>query len=153
MTIQHIKQGHRNTTLRCKDNGQYGPLVTNNFGASQGSAIIALLFTIYLYDVMKDYRAMSDNLNLPQRTAIQAAAQTHKKTCSRQYAKQITRTKTREQNNQKQITAQKQQSENNMNQKNIHHNARKFNEKMKSYTQMAHTSSQKMTHHRKSSPN
>ena len=66
-TINHIKQGHLNTTIRCKDNGKYGIPVKYNIGVFQWSALSALLFIIYLGDVMHDYQAMSDQQHLPQR--------------------------------------------------------------------------------------
>ena len=43
-TIKHIGQGHQNTTLRSKDNANYGPTVMNNVGLPQGSELSALLF-------------------------------------------------------------------------------------------------------------
>ena len=75
--IQHIRQGHQNTTLRRKDNGEYGLPVKNNVGVFQGSALSALLFIIYLDEVIQDYQALNDEAKLPQRHTIQTAAQTH----------------------------------------------------------------------------
>ena len=74
--IQHIKYGHRNTKLRCKDNGAYGPPVKNNVVVSQRYAIRALLFIIYIEDAMQDYRAMNGQTELPQRRSIQTAPHT-----------------------------------------------------------------------------
>jgi len=74
--IDHIRQGHQHTTIRYKDNGTYGPPTTNNVGVSQRSALSALLFIIYLDDVMQDFQAISDQ-QLPQRTRMQPKLDTH----------------------------------------------------------------------------
>ena len=71
-TINHIRQGHQNTTLRCKDNIKYGPKIKNSIGVFRGSALSALLFIIYLDDVIQDYQAMNDAQGLPQRQQVQA---------------------------------------------------------------------------------
>ena len=44
-----------------KSHNQYGPPVINNIGVYQGSAISALLFIIYLGDMMEDYDAVNAN--------------------------------------------------------------------------------------------
>ena len=41
-TIQYIRNGPKNTTLRCKDNDHYGPSTPNAIGFPQVSAISAL---------------------------------------------------------------------------------------------------------------
>ena len=76
-TIKHIMHGHQSTTPRCNDNGTYGTPVINNVGVFQGSALSALLFIIYLEDMMQDYQAMRDYLQLPKRMTAQAAPTTH----------------------------------------------------------------------------
>ena len=58
MTL-HIRRGHKQTKLMAKTQGQYGELVDNNAGVFQGSAISALLFIIYLDDMMEDYTALN----------------------------------------------------------------------------------------------
>ena len=78
-TIKHIKQGHQNTKLRCKDNGKYGNAVINNVGVFQGSSLSALLFIIYLEDMMQHYQSMNDKQQLPQRSTIQINPQAHNK--------------------------------------------------------------------------
>ena len=56
-TILHIRRGRNRTTLQAQYNKQYGEKV-NNIGSSQGSATSALLFVIYLRDVMGEYSAI-----------------------------------------------------------------------------------------------
>jgi len=73
---QRIAARLQKTTLRCKDNSTYGPPVFNNIGVFQGSALIALLFAIYLDDVMLDYQAPYGE-QLPHRTTIQPAPNMH----------------------------------------------------------------------------
>ena len=59
--IKQIWRGHQNTQLLSKSHNQYGPPVLNNIGVFQGSAISALLFIIYLDDMMEDYDALNAN--------------------------------------------------------------------------------------------
>jgi len=73
----HIKEGHQKTTLRSKDNGKYGRPIKNNIGVFQGASLSALLFAIYLEDMMQDNQALNDLHKLPQRYAIQARPNTH----------------------------------------------------------------------------
>ena len=75
--IQHIKQGRQNTKLRRKDNGTYGPPTANNVWVYQGYALSALLFVIYLDDVMQDCQPLNGEAKLPQRKTIQTATRTH----------------------------------------------------------------------------
>ena len=75
--IKHIRQGHQNTILRCKDGGQYGHQVKNNVGVFQRSAPSALLFIIYLEDMTQDYTALNDRSQLCQRRQKQIAPETH----------------------------------------------------------------------------
>ena len=74
--IKHIRQGNQNTVLRCKDNRTYGAPIQNNVGVFQGSALSAILFIIYLDDMVQDYQARNDQ-QLPQRTSIQTSPATH----------------------------------------------------------------------------
>ena len=76
-TIYRIKQGHQNTTLRYKDNGEDGPAIQNNIVAPQGSALSALLFIIYIDDMRHDYQATNAPQQLPKRNAIQTNPQIH----------------------------------------------------------------------------
>jgi len=57
-TISHIRRGHPNKTIKPKRKGTYGKQ-ENNVGASQGSAISALVFIIYLDDMMEAYEALN----------------------------------------------------------------------------------------------
>ena len=57
-TILHIRRGRNRTTIQAKYNKQYGK-INNNVGVSHGSATSALLFIIYLRDVMGDYNAIN----------------------------------------------------------------------------------------------
>jgi len=65
---KQIWPGHRNTKLMAKDRNRYGPKITNNVGVSQGSAISALLFTIYLDDMMEDYTSLNNNKQVSKNT-------------------------------------------------------------------------------------
>jgi len=65
--IKTIKQGHENTKLKVKINGNLGGYVENNIGVFQGSPLSALLFIIYLDDMMDDYEALNDLCNLRSR--------------------------------------------------------------------------------------
>ena len=53
--ILHIRRGRSRTTLQAKYNMRYGKI--NNIGAPQGSATSALLFVIYVQDMMEDFQA------------------------------------------------------------------------------------------------
>ena len=57
-TIKHIGRGHRRTKLVPKYIGKYGELSENNIWIFQGSAIDALLFIIYMGDVMEENAAL-----------------------------------------------------------------------------------------------
>ena len=69
--IPHIRKGHHNTNLCAKHRGRYDPQIKNNIGVSQGSAVSALLFIIYLDDVTVDYDALSRNAGLSARQYTQ----------------------------------------------------------------------------------
>jgi len=69
-TITHIRKGHQNTMLRAKHQGKYGEASENNVGVSQGSAISALMFIIYLDDMMEDYEAINHKEKLISRQQI-----------------------------------------------------------------------------------
>ena len=66
-TIRRIRSGHTGTRLAPKYKGKYGKLNENNIGVFQGSAISALLFIIYLGDMMGDLEALNRRTNLPMR--------------------------------------------------------------------------------------
>ena len=68
--IKHIRRGHTGTKLAPKYKGKYGKLNESNIGVFQGSEISALLFIIYLDDVMGDLEALSRRTNLPIITAM-----------------------------------------------------------------------------------
>ena len=70
-TILHIRRGHTNTTLQSKYNKQYGGEINNNIGVSQGSAASALLFIIYLQDMMDDFHALNYLHKIPYRETKQ----------------------------------------------------------------------------------
>ena len=57
--IRHIRRGHQGTRLAPKYRGSYGEAKENNIGVSQGSEISALLFIIYLDDMMEDLAALN----------------------------------------------------------------------------------------------
>jgi len=67
-TIQQIWRGRQNTQLMAKSHNQYGAKVENNVGVFQGSAMSALLFIIYLDDMMEDYNALNTNKQITKRT-------------------------------------------------------------------------------------
>ena len=67
--ITHLRRGHQNTKLVAKLNGEYGKPQDNNVGVFQGSAVSALLFIIYLDDMMEDYQALNQKSNLATRKA------------------------------------------------------------------------------------
>ena len=68
--IKHIIQGHRGTRLAPKYKEKYGAPSANNIGVFQGSAIIAILFIIYMGDMMEDNAALSRRSNLPTRIVL-----------------------------------------------------------------------------------
>ena len=76
-TIFNIQKGHQNTTIRCKDANQYGEAILSNVGVFQGSALIALLFTIYLADMTQCYNALNDKAGAPQRYHTQPLGEMH----------------------------------------------------------------------------
>ena len=108
--IQHIRGGLPKTILRHKENRTYGTPITNNVGVFQGSAISALLFIIYLDDVMQDYQAMNDNAQLPRRPTIQPSLQMHIQNITN-HIRQTTRT--RNTNETQQITYEAQNTRHN----------------------------------------
>ena len=59
------KKRAQNTTQSAKHKRQYGEPQPNNVGVFQGSAISALMFIIYLDDMMEDYRAINRKKKLP----------------------------------------------------------------------------------------
>ena len=65
--IKTLRIGHENTTLRVKINGDLGRNIENNTGVFQGSPLSALLFIIYLDDMMEDYEALNDLCDLKSR--------------------------------------------------------------------------------------
>jgi len=67
--ILATRKSHENTRLKVKLNGELGPNVTNNCGVFQGSPLSALLFIIYLDDMMDDVNALNDNCKLHPRVA------------------------------------------------------------------------------------
>ena len=54
--------------LIAKERNGYGRKVANNVGVFQGPSISALLFVIYLGDVMQDYNELNGNKNIPKNT-------------------------------------------------------------------------------------
>ena len=56
--------------LRAKRHGEYGEASKNNVGVFQGSAISALMFIIYLDDMMEDYEAINRQAKLISRQQI-----------------------------------------------------------------------------------
>jgi len=70
-TIQHIRRGRNKTTLQAKYCQQYGNKIQNNFGVSQGSETSALLFIVYLQDMMEDCQAINYLDRIPYRATIQ----------------------------------------------------------------------------------
>ena len=65
--IRHIKRGHTGTRLAPTYKGKYGKLKENNIGVFQGSAISALLFIIYLGDMMDDLEELNRRTDIPMR--------------------------------------------------------------------------------------
>ena len=62
-TIRHIRRRHTVTKLAPKYKGKYGKINENNIGVFQGSSISALLFIIYLDDMMDDLEALNRRTN------------------------------------------------------------------------------------------
>ena len=50
-----------------RNKNRYGAKVENDIGVFQGSAISALLFIIYLDDMMDDYTSINDNTQIPKK--------------------------------------------------------------------------------------
>jgi len=94
--IQNIRNGHQNTTLMAKDKNQYGGKIKNNIGVFQGSAISALLFIIYLDDVMDDYTSLNDDQLIQKRCTPERCDQAQRKIIS-QKIKNIYTTETKQQ--------------------------------------------------------
>jgi len=69
--IKQIREGHKNTHLCTKYQGRYGQPQANNVGVFQGFGICALMFIIYLDDVMEDYEAINRKAQLPTRLTMQ----------------------------------------------------------------------------------
>ena len=68
--IKRIQRGHRGAQRAPKYEGEYGELRgSNNIGVFQGSAVSALLFIIYMGDMMGDYGSMRRRSKLPIRIA------------------------------------------------------------------------------------
>ena len=63
--IRLIRRGHQGTRLAPKYIGRYGEANGENIGVFQGSAIIALLFIIYLDGVTEDLAALNRRTKLP----------------------------------------------------------------------------------------
>jgi len=59
-------EGGQNTKLTAKERNEYGNTILGNVGVFRRSAVSALLFIIYLDDVMEDYKALNDNKNIPK---------------------------------------------------------------------------------------
>ena len=70
-TIQTVQKGHQRTTLKCKDDGVYGPPGKNNVGVRQGSAISEPRFIIYLDDMVPDQQSLNGQMQLPKRYSTQ----------------------------------------------------------------------------------
>jgi len=68
-TIIHIRRGRQK--ILAKDQGKYGKNIHIDVGVFLGSAIRALLFTIYLYDMMGGYRALNRLAKPPKRMTLQ----------------------------------------------------------------------------------
>ena len=69
--MQNIRQGHQSTKLQRKDAGTYGEPIRNNVGVFQLPALSALLFIIYLDDVVQDLQSLNDLMQLPKRQSNQ----------------------------------------------------------------------------------
>ena len=57
--ISRIRRGHQGARLAPKSRGRYGESKENNIGVPHGSSISALLFIIYLDDMMDDLAALN----------------------------------------------------------------------------------------------
>ena len=69
------KKRTQKTQLSEKINGGYGKSHMGNVGGFQGSAVRAIIFTIYLDDMLEDYQALSRHMQLPTRQEKQRSAQ------------------------------------------------------------------------------
>lgn len=85
--IQMIKEGRKHTALKAKCERQLSEPVATNIGAFQGAPLSALLFIIYLDDMMDDYQALNDAAKIPNRYVKTRSAKTE-----RQIAAQKVRT-------------------------------------------------------------
>ena len=65
--IRHIRRGRQGTRLAPKYKGRYGEPKEDNIGVSQGSAISALLFIIYLGGVVGDLASLNRRPHLQTR--------------------------------------------------------------------------------------
>ena len=70
-TITLIRKGNQSAAICTKLQGKYGGEVVNDAGAIRVSAISALLFIIYLYYTMGDYRAVNRKAEISIRTTLQ----------------------------------------------------------------------------------
>ena len=77
--IRHIRRGHRWTKLSPKYRGSYGESKGNNVGVFQGSSISALLFIIYLVDMMEELAALNRRTSLPMRVIQDRPREQNKK--------------------------------------------------------------------------
>jgi len=75
-TIIQIREGRKNTKLCAEHQGEYGKLRKNNVGVFRGSEISALMFVIYLDDMMEDCEALNHQARLATRKTIQRDPQT-----------------------------------------------------------------------------
>ena len=91
--IKNIRQGHQGTKLQCKDTGTYGKPIQNNVGVFKGSALSALLFIIYLDDMMQGRQSLNDQMQLPKRYSTQPKEEVH----TQQLLTHIARTKSQKQ--------------------------------------------------------
>ena len=65
--IRHIRRGREGARLAPKYKGRYGEPKENDIGVSQGSAISARIFIIYMGDVMEDLATLIRRSRLPTR--------------------------------------------------------------------------------------
>jgi len=77
--ILQIRQGLQETTLCAKHQGKYGTNIINNVGVFRWSEISAILFTIYLGDIMEDYNEINPKEKLPTRKTLQGTQSTGEK--------------------------------------------------------------------------
>ena len=95
-TLQ-IRQGRPHTTLCAKHQGKYGEQ-QNNVGEFQGSGIIALLFIIFLGNMMEGYQALNQD-ETPRRKTIRRQPETGNLQLAKQIqeqAHQLTKAETQE---------------------------------------------------------